>query len=420
MKLKILGAGREVGRSSFLLDFGEKILLDRGVKFHQKEIHYPMPVHTNIKAAIISHAHMDHSGDLPEFFIKSSAITFMTQATFDLSEILWRDTIKISKIEGAQLRYSSDEIKKTERFTFPIPYRKKINVSDHCSMEFFDAGHILGSAITKLWIKNKSLVYTGDFKIDETRLFKGADTRIGKTNYLIIESTYGNREHPRRRKTEKQFIESVQDTLDNGGFALVPAFAVGRSQEIIDILYEYKIEAPIYYDGMGQKAAMVSLKHKELLKDPKFLAKALNSAKWVKGGNRNKIIKKPCIIVTSAGMLEGGPIIWYLKHLYNDPKTKIFLTGYQVEHTNGRRLLDRKEIVLDGEKVKVACQVEKYDFSAHASQGELLELVRKLEPEVVVCVHGDPEVMDVFQEELSALGFKSTAPKNGEELTLKE
>ncbi len=417
MKVKILGGGREVGRSCFLVDAENKILLDSGIKLLTKGSEFPQKVKTNLDAIIISHAHLDHSGYLPALFTQGNAMVYMTQATLDLSELLWRDSIKIARLEGERCPYSSHEVKRVERFTFPIPFRKKIQITEKTLMEFFDSGHILGGAITKLWFGKKSLVYSGDYKIEETRLFKGADTRIGETNYLIIESTYGDRNHPNRRKTEKEFVEAVIETTENGGTALVPAFAVGRSQEILDILYEYKVKAPIFFDGMGQKSARIHLQYPELLKDPKFLGKALHSINWVKR-NRKKALREPSIIVTSAGMLQGGPAMFYLPKIFNDSRSKILLTGYQVEGTPGRILLEKGWIDLNGEKVKVKAEVKKFDFSAHASQDELFELIRKLNPEKVVCIHGDSEVIDFFLEEVNSMGFNAVGPRNGETIEL--
>ncbi len=417
-KLTALGAAREVGRSSFLLDVGEKFLLDRGIKLGHDETEYPLPVKTNLDAVIISHAHLDHSGNLPELFKKSNPFVYMTQPTLDLSNILWQDSLKIAKIEGIPVMFSPVEIKVAEKFTFTIPFRKKINLSESTSLELFDAGHILGSSMIKIQSEEKNVIYSGDFKIEETRLFKGADKRIGKADVLIIESTYGDRNHRERKDLEKEFAEEVQNTLHNDGFAMVPAFAVGRSQEIIDILYENKVEAEIFFDGMGQRVAKTTLEYPELLKNPKSLGKALHSVTWVKKGKRHPALKKPCIIVTSAGMLEGGPIMWYLKKLYKDKNSKIFLTGYQVEGTNGRTLMEKGKMDLDGEIVKIKNQVQQFDFSAHASQDELIQLAKLTEPELVVCVHGDEKVIKVFQKKLKQEGFNSAAPKLGEEIKL--
>ncbi len=418
VKLTALGAAREVGRSSFLLDAGEKILFDRGIKLGSKEIGYPLPVKTNLDAVIISHAHLDHSGALPELFSKSDSFVYLTLPTLELSQILWADSLKIAKAEGVSPHFSLADLANAERFTFSLPYRKKINISETTSLELFDAGHILGSAMIKIESEKKDVIYSGDFKLEETRMFKGADKKIGKADVLIIESTYGDRNHSPRKELEKEFVEEVNETLSKGGFAIVPAFAVGRSQEIIDILSEYKVNAPIFFDGMGQKAARKTLEFPELLKNPKSLGKALHSANWIKKGKRNIALKEPSIIVTSAGMLEGGPIMWYLKKLYKDKKSKIFLTGYQVEGTNGRKLLEEGVVDLDDERIKVENKVKQFDFSAHASQDELIELTKLVEPELVVCVHGDEKVIKIFQKRLKNEGFNSVAPKLGEEIKL--
>ncbi len=415
-KLTALGGAQEVGRSSFLLDVGEKILLDRGIKLGSDETEFPLPVKTNLDGIVISHAHLDHSGNLPELYNKSNPFVYMTHPTLDLSKILWLDSLKIAKFEGIDPEFSTEEIKKVINNTFTLPYRKKVFLGESSSIELFDAGHILGSSMVKVESKEKSVVYSGDFKMQETRLFKGADKKIGNADVLIIESTYGDRSHPERKELEKEFVEQVNETIARGGFAMVPAFAVGRSQELIDILHEHKVDAEIFFDGMGQKAAETTLLYPELLKNPKSLGKALHSAHWIKKGKRKPAIDKPSVIVTSAGMLEGGPIIWYLKKLHKDKNSKIFLTGYQVEDTNGRKLMEKGVVDLDGERVKVENQVQWFDFSAHASKEELIELTKTINPELVVCVHGDPEIITGFQGMLKREGFNSVAPKLGQEI----
>ncbi|PIN98944.1 MAG: MBL fold metallo-hydrolase [Candidatus Diapherotrites archaeon CG10_big_fil_rev_8_21_14_0_10_31_34] len=418
VKLKALGAAREVGRSSFLLDVGEKILFDRGIKLGHDETEYPMLVKTNLDAIVISHAHLDHSGNLPELFTKSNSFVYMTMPTLDLSKILWFDSLKIAKFEGITPEFSPLEIKKAEKYTFALPYRKKVFLSENTSLELFDAGHILGSSMVKVESEKKSVVYSGDYKMQSTRLFNGLDKRIGKADVLITESTYGDRNHSDRKELEKEFAEEVQETINRGGHAMIPAFAVGRSQELIDILFEHKVDAEIFFDGMGQKVARTTLEYPELLKNPKSLGKALHLVNWVSKGKRKPVLDKPSIIVTSAGMLEGGPIMWYLKKLYQDKNSKIFLTGYQVEGTNGRKLLEKGIVDIDGERLKVENQVKMFDFSAHASQDELIDLAKIVNPELVVCVHGDEKVINVFQKRLKNEGFNSVAPKLGQEIKL--
>ena len=422
LKITFGGACQEVGRSSILVDAGDKILLDHGVKLSPHGTEYPLPIETNLDAVVISHAHMDHSGNLPHLFQKSNPLTFMTPPTLDLAKILWFDTLKIAQLEAIDAKFSKLEIARTQKYTFPLTYRKRFDITDNASLEFFDAGHIAGSAITKLDLRagKKTVVYTGDFRADDTRMHFGADIRkIKSCDVLITESTYGNREHPDRKQTEKRFVQEVQDTIDRGGTALVSSFAVGRSAEMIDILHEYKLNADIYLDGMCQKAARVYLQYPQYMKNSKFLAKSLKKIHWVKNlAMRKKALKTPSVIVTTSGMLQGGPVHFYLPNIYNDENSKLFLTGFQVDETPGRILLDTGKISIDGIVVQPKMRYERFDFSSHAGQKELLDMARKTNPQKILCVHGDPETLKTFVSVLKKEGFDAAAPKLGEEVRL--
>jgi len=223
IKINCHGAAQEVGRSNIIVDNGDKIALDCGVKLSPHKIEYPLPLKTNLDAAIISHAHLDHSGNLPHLFMQSQFRSYMTAPTLDLSKMLWFDTLKIAGLEGMDANFTREEIARTEQSTYQLGYKRNIKITDRSSLEFFDAGHIAGSAITKLTLGNKTLVYTGDFKKLDTRLHKGADLKsVNECDYLIMETTYGDRDHPDRKEMEKTFVESVQDTIDKGGHALIP------------------------------------------------------------------------------------------------------------------------------------------------------------------------------------------------------
>jgi len=420
VRLTFKGASQEVGRSAFLVDDGDKILLDYGVKLTPKGLEYPLPVKTNLNATIISHAHLDHSGNLPHLFQETHCLSYMTPPTLEIAKILWFDTLKIAGLEGMNANFSRDEIAKTEKFTLPVPYEKQMSITDNTSLIFHNAGHIIGSALTELRLSKKTLVYTGDFRNKETRLHNpGKIEKIKECDYLITESTYGDREHPNRKETEKKFAANVQDAIDKGGHALIPAFAVGRSQEIIDVLNEYRIEAPIYFDGMGQRVARIYLSHPSYQKNPKFLKKALERVNWVRNVKmRKKALSEPSVIVCTSGMLQGGSVYAYLPEIYNNPDSKIMLTGFQVDGTPGRTLLNTGKLNLDGLKVNVKADVQHYDFSAHAGKEELFQLMRKLNPEKVICVHGEAEITKKFAKSIKQEGFTPIIPELGQEIEL--
>jgi putative mRNA 3-end processing factor len=419
VKFKALGGAREVGRSGFLIDDGEKFILDYGIKLNVDASEYPLDPQGPVDAAIISHAHLDHSGYLPHLFSDSDVRSFMTPPTLDLAKMLWADTIKIAKNEGVDPPFSKKDALLAEKYTFPLEYNREFPVSDGASVEFFNAGHILGSSIVKLNLKNSTLVYTGDLRLDDTRLHEGADLSFGGCDFLVVESTYGDREHPDRKKEEKRFVETVQETVDRGGHAVIPAFAVGRSQEIVDVLFEYELEADIYLDGMCQKAARIYLDYPLYLKNHRFLKKALNSVEWVGNSRvRKKALKKPGVIVTTAGMLQGGPVYHYLEHLHGDSNSSLLLTGFQVEGTPGRSLLDTGKIVVGEVETDLKMSLDVFDFSAHASRSELLRLFDKLSPQKIVLVHGDEKVILGFKSELEGKGFSVFAPKQGDEFFL--
>lgn len=417
--LKGLGACEEVGRSGFILDFGEKLLLDYGVKVAPDGLEYPLDVDENIKAIILSHAHLDHSGYLPYFYKRGNAVSFMTAATLGISDILWQDSLKIADIEGSTPKYTKADISDTHKHNFLLDYRKEMHITDKLSLEFFDAAHILGSALSKITYEDKIFLYTGDFKEEETQLHKGMDD-VGKVDYVMLESTYGDREHPKRKEVEKSLCESVQDTVDNGGHAIIPAFAVGRTQEVVDILSSYNVTGDVYIDGMGKKVADLYIKYSNLIKNPKKLKEALANAKWIYGTkDRKEAMKKPGIIVTTSGMMKGGPVVGYVEKMLNDPKSKIHLSGYQGDETPGRMLQDEGKLPYgqNGKIVKVGCKYEKYDLSAHPGQAEMIRALKSWSPSKAFLVHGDKKVMPLFKKKIEEeTGIEVVIPKQGKKV----
>ena len=174
------------------------------------------------------------------------------------------------------------------------------------------------------------------------------------------------------------------------------------------------VTADIYYDGMGQKAANVMLKYPQYLRDPKALKKALESVFWVRSGKERKdALKKPCVIVASAGMLQGGPILFYIRKLRLETRSKLFFTGFQAERTAGRKLYETHKLEIDNESLDVAFETVRYEFSAHAQRDDMLKALNKWSPQRAFLVHGDPDVMNTFAEQIKGLGIKPVIPERG-------
>ncbi|MGB2843160.1 MAG: MBL fold metallo-hydrolase [Halobacteriota archaeon] len=424
MKLKFLGGCNEVGRSAMLVD--GKIIIDYGLRpSDPPEI--PLGSGTILpKSVIVSHAHLDHSGMVPSLMAggldNRAPDVYMTAVTSDLTQLMGRDTIKVGKDQGFVF-FGEEDIRKMDEHTHTVAYGERISLdgSSNYELELCNAGHIPGSSAVYLRKESEdiSLLYTGDIKMDATRLMKSASPdEFPASDILLIESTYYDREHRNRKELEREFIDSIKETLDAGGNAIVPCFAVGRTQEIVMILHSYGLTP--YVDGMGLSVFSLFRNHPSFLKDAKALNAAFSDAQFVNSKRRKKAISEPSVIVTTAGMLSGGPVLYYLKKIHKDPRSKVLLTGYQIEGTNGRRLIEEGCVETNGEVVKVNAGVEQYDFSAHAGDSELKELVSRFcrnGTEVVFMVHGE------HTEEFAAwgrdnFGYNAIAPKNGEEFVI--
>ncbi len=412
-ELHFLGGAGEVGRSAILMKGSKSLLLDYGVKLDDKT-EYPLPA-GRVDACVLSHSHLDHSGALPTLYRTGFPTTYGTEPTKELSELLIDDSLKISRRNHQAHRFSKSQLKTFLNHFAPYEYGSVAEMGDY-SISLHDAGHVPGSAITLIENKkDRRLVYTGDFKL-EPQILQGP-AEVVKSDILIIESTYADREHPNRDVLAKGFIRDVRDVLASGGTALVPVFAVGRAQEIVALLYKNGLIDYVSIDGMAKVATEITMRHPEFMKNIELLRSASKRIAWLgSAGAREAAINSPGIIVTTAGMLNGGPVLNYMTKL--NQNSKIFLTGYQVEGTNGRRLLDGKPVTIDGEKRHIRTPFAFYDFSAHSGKSDLYRYVRESGPETVVCVHGERAAASEFAENLRMEGFDAHAPRIGEELKL--
>jgi putative mRNA 3-end processing factor len=410
--LECLGASREVGRSAFLLETDKKILLDYGVKVFDLEGHPKFPSEEIAPdVALISHAHLDHSGFVPALYKRSKGIKwFATQPTAEICELLWKDSFKIM---GEEMPCDISHLNKALSNWNPLAYEQPVQFGK-TTATMFDAGHVVGAGILQLEYEKKKIVYTGDFKLENTQMHRGAET-IEDVDTLIIETTYANREHPDRKETEEQIIEELQETVSEGGTILFPAFAFGRTQELLSLIRKHDKDVPIFLDGMGRAITQIYLKYASYMRDARFFKKAVASVNMVETiADKREATRTPGAIITSAGMMMGGPVLNYLFNINSN--SKIVFTGYNVEGTNGWTLLNKGFITKDEQQLTVDLPVEYLDLSAHAGRSDLMQFIKTANPGKIVLVHGD--TADSFAEDLKTEGYDAVAPKFGDRIEL--
>ncbi len=402
---KFLGGAEEVGSLSFYASIGKvNLLFDYGLTPSKPPSYPPLP--PPMDAVFLTHAHLDHSGMLPKISSTYDANIYMTEVTMAVLPLLLKDTIKVANIEGFPIPYVHEEIENMMESIVPIRYGERIELGE-LEVIPHSAGHIPGSTMYEIK-GDKTMLFTGDIQTVNTHLVWGA--KPVKTDILFMESTYAGREHPPRDEVEKMFKEKIEEVVDRGGKAIIPAFAVGRTQEIMLILEKMDLE--IWLDGMGRFVNSIYLKYPAYLRSAKKLKRARNKINTVRKRRDRKKALEGDVIITTGGMLEGGPVLHYINYLKNDTKSAILLTGYQVEGTNGRLLMDEGILDLYGIKEKIDAEIAFFDFSAHAGHSELVDFAKKCDPDEIVLMHGDNR--EALGESLNEEGFNVHIPKNNE------
>ncbi|MFC7097285.1 MBL fold metallo-hydrolase [Halobaculum marinum] len=412
MEIQFLGGAREVGRSAILVD--DALLLDYGTLTGdppQYPVGRPEP-----DAVVVSHGHLDHVGQVPALLRGDRRPPIhWTPPTSELARVLARDTLKL---RGYDCTFTESHVQRIgeveQRHGYDEPFVVEAGGTDY-EVTFYDAGHIPGSAHVLVDDGDTRLLYTADFHTDDTRLLSGSTARPD-ADTVICESTYSDVAHEDRRRVEERFVERVRRTRYEGGTALIPAFAIGRTQEVLLVLGDTEVRP--YLDGMGQTVTDIVRRHPEFVRDPDALRRAKSGARYVTGkdGQRERIAADNEAIVTTSGMVSGGPVMRYLPLLRSDPTNHVCLTGYQVEGTNGRQLLEHGRCELDGGVVPVAAGVELFDFSAHADRDGLRAFLDSYRDATVLVNHGDR--CPAFAEELRADGYDASAPELGERVVV--
>ncbi len=423
IEIKFYGAAREVGRSCIMVN--SEFLFDSGIKISEEGTEYPLigkDELKKIKAVFLSHAHLDHSGALPLFNkLGFKGEIFATSMTKDITRILLKDSFHIEMLNKEEPGYTKENIQQAINQIKKVNYFIEYNLKG-TKFRYFDSGHIPGSASVLIELKGKRILYSGDINSRETRLLRKLEYEkyVPKIiDTLICESTYGDRNHEDRKKQEENFIEKIKETLHNKGTVLIPAFSVGRAQEIILLLDSHNIRYPVYLDGMAKKVSNLFLKNTGWIKSHDSLSKALNKVIYIKKPRqREEVSRKNAIIITTSGMMDGGPVIDYLEYLWKNPKNSILLTGYQVEGSNGRLLLDEGKVFIDGIRVKVKAFYKKYDFSAHSGRNELIRYIETIKPKALILQHGDETAIMSLAEYFKGKGIKVYTPKLNESISI--
>ncbi len=455
VRVTFLGGSREVGRSAVLLQTPEsRILLDCGVNVASEEKAYPyMDVPEadlrQIEAVVLSHAHLDHSGFVFSLFRYGyEGPVYCTPPTRDLVLLLGSDYLKVCEEQGREPPFGRDEMRAFLTHCITLNYGEVTDISPDVKITFHNAGHILGSCVTHLHIGEglHNLVYAGDIKFEKTRLFLPAARIFPRVETLIMESTYGGPEdaHPPRDQAEAELIQTTNSTLERGGKVIIPVFSVGRSQEIMlvfaDAYQKGLFEGKVYLDGMIWDATCVHALYPEYL-NPEIREQILSEDsnpfrapifERVEGpDHRQAVIKsdEPCVILSTSGMMTGGPVLEYFKHLAENERNSLIFVGYQAEGSLGSRIQKGCPEVPMPEPggrirgVKVKLQVKTIEgFSGHSDRSHLINWVKRMRPKPsrVICCHGEEsKCLSLASAIHRILSVETRAPYNLETIRLR-
>lgn len=475
MKITFLGAARTVTGSNFLVEgAGKKFLVDCGMwqGKAEQEMENDQEFEFNpadIDFVLLTHAHIDHSGRIPKLYKEGFRNkVYAHKATCDLCALMLPDSGHIQETESEwknrkRMRkgekpippiYTAEEAAKCLEIFEAVQYDKIIEITPEIHVRFNDAGHMLGSSIIEVWIKEDGketkTVFTGDLGNNDIPLLSPL-TMIEDTDYLVMESTYGSRLHVKNEQKAEIFLNVVSETLDNGGTVVIPSFAVGRTQEILyelnklkeekedeEFIRKYKIlmKTPVYVDSpLAISATEVFSDNMDLFDEEtkEEMAKGDNplefpGLQFTKTADESKALNedpRPSIIISASGMCEVGRIKHHLKHNLWNPKSTILFVGYQAPGTLGYNIVNgAKTVKIFGEEIAVNARIEYIEgYSGHADQELLMNFIYSFikKPKHIFLVHGEPESQDILRDKIeSDTGLGVTIPEFGETYELKD
>ena len=465
MRITFLGAAQTVTGSMHLLEVNDsRILLDCGLfqgrRQESFERNQNLPfAGSDLDAMILSHAHIDHSGNIPNL-VKSgyTGNIYATSATRDLCSAMLMDSGHIQESDVAYVNrkrsrrglapteplYTVADARDSLQAFVSIAYHRPFQVAPGVRATFYDAGHILGSSMIVLDVEENGrayrLCFTGDLGRKGLPIIRDPDS-VHNVDYLITESTYGSREHESPAYAQAILCEIIHSTHDRDGKVIIPAFAVGRTQEIVFDLHKLMVsdclpDVPVFVDSpLAINVTEVFRLHPECYdaqvlgflqqrKDP-FGFYRLHYTRAVEESKKLNTFEGPCVILSASGMCEAGRILHHLKNHIGDERNTVLFVGFQVENTLGRKILDgMKKVPIFGQQWPVRAQIRSIQgYSAHADRTELLGFVQQVQKDGrlqrVFCVHGDLEACNALATGIRSLGVDEVlVPERGQQVEL--
>jgi len=452
MQISFFGAAGTVTGSKFLLSNGEqRVLVDcgmfQGVKENRLRNWEEPPFDpATLTAVVLTHAHLDHSGYLP--VLTKNGFTgpvYSTKGTLGLCEIILRDSgylqeedakyrnkHKTTKHEPALPLYTQKDAEETLKLFKPVPFDSKLDLAKGLSIELTRAGHILGSSCVQVHANGKTIVFSGDVGRPNGPVMREPDP-IDAMDYLLVESTYGNRLHEDDKDPKDQLADVINRTVDREGVVVIPSFAVGRSTTILHFITELEDEGripdvPVFLNSpMAINATELYCEHhKEHRLTEEECRDIYRNVDFVRSKEASKALntnKGPAIIVSASGMVEGGRVVHHLKTMLPDPRNTVLFVGFQAPGTRGQKIQNGvEEVKIHGEMIPCRAEVVELDnLSAHADWKEIVDWLRqtKKPPRKTFVVHGEPKSAEAFQQHLrDELGWDSVIPEYKESIEL--